>query len=167
MNQTHYDRVLSLDSDSTVLQCLDELFLLPPAPVAMPRAYWRWKDHYELSSQLLLVETNATEFDRVMRVVESSSRGKYDMDILNDMYLASAMVLPHREYDLLTGEFNHCPKDHTSFLGSNEAVWDPKKILADAKFLHFSDWPIPKVRSSLKSPITLAVLDLGYADCPP
>jgi len=39
-NQTQYDRVLSLDSDSTVLKPMDELFLLPDCPVAMPRAYW-------------------------------------------------------------------------------------------------------------------------------
>ena len=112
----------------------------------MPRAYWQWKNKYELSSQLLLVETNATEFDRVMRTVGSSDNGQYDMDILNTMYLASAMVLPHRDYDLLTGEFNHCPKDHTDYLGSPEAVWDARKVLAEAKFVHFSDWPIPKVR---------------------
>ena len=146
MNQTHYDRVLSLDSDSTVLQCLDELFLLPHAPVAMPRAYWQWDGKYELSSQLLLVEPNATEFDRVMRAVDSAAKNDYDMDILNHMYSGSAMVLPHREYDLLTGEFKGGPdKDHSLYLGNPEEKWDPKKVLAEAKFLHFSDWPVPKV----------------------
>ena len=146
-NQTQYDRVLGLDSDSTVLQCMDELFLMPSAPIAMPRAYWIWNDHDELSSQLILVEPNATEFDRVMRITESAAGGKYDMDILNDMYLASATIIPHRDYDLLTGEFkNKGPKDHKMYLGSDEAIWDPKAELARAKFLHFSDWPIPKVR---------------------
>lgn len=154
MNQTHYDRVLSLDSDSTVLQCLDELFLLPHTPVAMPRAYWQWTDvKFELSSQLLLVETNATEFDRVMRAVDSAPKNDYDMDILNHMYSASAMVLPHREYDLLTGEFREGPdKDHSLFLGNPEEKWDPKKVLAEAKFLHFSDWPIEKVGIPTRQP---------------
>ena len=120
---------------------------MPSAPIAMPRAYWIWNDHDELSSQLILVEPNATEFDRVMRITESAAGGKYDMDILNDMYLASATIIPHRDYDLLTGEFkNKGPKDHKMYLGSDEAMWDPKAELARAKFLHFSDWPIPKVR---------------------
>ena len=147
-NQTQYDRVLGLDSDSTVLGCMDELFLMPSAPIAMPRAYWIWNDHDELSSQLILIEPNATEFDRVMRITQSAPGGKYDMDILNDMYLASATIIPHRDYDLLTGEFkNKGPKDHKMYLGSDEAVWDAKAELARAKFLHFSDWPIPKVSS--------------------
>lgn len=147
MNQTHYNRVLSLDSDSTILQCLDELFLLPPAPVAMPRAYWHFQDKWELSSQLLLVEPNEEEFARIMRVVSTAPTNKYDMDILNDMYNKSAIVLPHREYDLLTGEFKSRDdkKDHSLFLGNDEEKWDPVKIRKQAKFIHFSDWPIAKV----------------------
>ena len=146
MNQTQYNRVLSLDSDSTVLQCLDELFLLPPSPVAMPRAYWEWDKKQELSSQLLLLETNAVAFARIMRAVENADAIKFDMDILNDLYFGSATVLPHRQYDLLTGEFNGGPKDHSLFTGDPEEVWDPEQVLRDAKFVHFSDWPIPKVR---------------------
>lgn len=37
-NQTQYKRVLSLDSDATVLDSMEELFLMPSAPVAMPKA---------------------------------------------------------------------------------------------------------------------------------
>ena len=112
----------------------------------MPRAYWDWKDDKpQLSSQLLLVEPNATEFDRVMRYMESAPRGAYDMDILHQMFFASAMVLPHKDYDLLTGEFKHGKDGHAKYLGSPEAVWDPRRVINEAKFLHFSDWPIPKV----------------------
>ncbi|MCJ1251872.1 N-acetylglucosaminyltransferase [Trapelia coarctata] len=148
INQTQYDRVLSLDSDATVLQCLDELFLLPPAPMAMPRAYWLWKPdekHFELSDQLLLAETNETEFERVMKAIQNAPANKYDMDIMNDLYLGSAMVLPHREYDLLTGEFRHTPDEHANYLGNKDDQWVTKDVLANAKFLHFSDFPIPKV----------------------
>ena len=146
MNQTSYSRVLSLDSDSTLLQCLDELFLLPSSPIAMPRAYWEWgPERHQLSSQLLLVEPNATELARVMAVVETANDNKFDMDILDDMYEASAMVLPHRTYDLLTGEFRHARDDHAKYLGSPDAVWEGRQILAETKFVHFSDWPIPKV----------------------
>jgi hypothetical protein len=112
----------------------------------MPRAYWSWKTKAELNSQLLLVQPNATEFARVMRVVDASESDQYDMDILNKIYTSSAMVLPHREYDIITGEFNYRPeKVHTAFLGNEEEAWDPKKALSNAKFVHFSDWPIPKV----------------------
>ncbi|KAJ6101031.1 hypothetical protein N7499_000661 [Penicillium canescens] len=54
-NKTHYDRVLSFDPDTTMLQTTDELFLLP-CPVALPRAYWLNPDDQVLSSQLLLIK---------------------------------------------------------------------------------------------------------------
>jgi hypothetical protein len=152
INQTQYDRVLSLDSDATVLQCLDELFLLPPAPIAMPRAYWLWnpsEKHFELSDQLLLAETSETEFSRVMDAIQNAARDKYDMDIMNDLYFGSAMVLPHREYDLLTGEFRQEPNEHANYLGNKDDKWVTEDVLANAKFIHFSDFPIPKVSFSI------------------
>jgi alpha-N-acetylglucosamine transferase len=39
-NQTQYERVIAIDSDTTLLKHMDELFLLPPSPITMPRAYW-------------------------------------------------------------------------------------------------------------------------------
>ncbi|KAK3616440.1 hypothetical protein LTR56_025958 [Elasticomyces elasticus] len=36
-NQTQYKRVLSLDADATILRSMDEIFLMPPAPVANKR----------------------------------------------------------------------------------------------------------------------------------
>ena len=152
MNQTSYDRVLQLDSDSTVLQCMDELFLLPSSSVAMPRAYWEWNNEKpQLSSQLLLVEPNATEFNRIMRFMNTADRGDFDMDILHKMFFGSAMVLPHKDYDLLTGEFKNGKNGHEKYLGSPEAVWNATKVLEEAKFLHFSDWPIAKVCCSDES----------------
>ncbi|KAL4790342.1 nucleotide-diphospho-sugar transferase [Aspergillus venezuelensis] len=71
-----------------------------------------------------------------------SSRTKYDMELLNEFYGDSAMVLPHRQYGLITGEFR--TQNHTAFLGSDDEVWDPDRVLAEAKFVHFSDWPLPK-----------------------
>ena len=34
----YYDRVIALESEITLLDSLDELFLLPHTPVAMPRS---------------------------------------------------------------------------------------------------------------------------------
>ncbi|KAL2073783.1 hypothetical protein VTL71DRAFT_11109 [Oculimacula yallundae] len=140
-NQTYYDRVLSLDSDSTILQPMDELFLLPPAPVAMPRAYWLDKPY--LSSQLVLIQPSTSEFTRVKDAIDKASSGDFDMEIVNNIYGKDCMIIPHRRYDLLTGEFRSKGK-HESYLGNGYEGWDPEKVLKEAKFLHFSDWPVPK-----------------------
>lgn len=117
---------------------------MAPAFVAMPRAYWLGFEARVLSSQLLLLEPTEYEFDRVMNVTEASGSNDYDMDILTTMYQDSAMVLPHRPYDLLTGEFRGTG-DHQKYLGNSQQTWDPDAILKEAKYLHFSDWPLPKV----------------------
>ncbi|KAI1634001.1 glucose N-acetyltransferase [Biscogniauxia mediterranea] len=141
-NQTQYDRVLNVDSDATILQTMDELFLVPPCPVAMPRAYWLFPDSKILSSQLMLVQPSEVEFDRIMKQVENAGHSDYDMEIVNQLYIDSAMILPHRPYDLLTGEFRG--DDHKNYLGTDREEWDPVAIFNEAKFLHFSDWPVPK-----------------------
>ncbi|XXG98607.1 hypothetical protein Hte_004932 [Hypoxylon texense] len=141
-NQTQYERVINVDSDGTILQTMDELFLMPPCPVAMPRAYWLFPDNKILSSQLMLVQPSAVEFERIMQKVESAGRNDYDMEIVNQLYADSAMILPHRPYDLLTGEFRG--DNHQNYLGTDREEWDPVAIFNEAKFLHFSDWPVPK-----------------------
>ncbi|TRX98106.1 hypothetical protein FHL15_000751 [Xylaria flabelliformis] len=141
-NQTQYQRVLNVDSDATILQPMDELFLMPPCPVAMPRAYWLFPKEKILSSQLMLVQPSEVEFDRIMNQVESSGRNDYDMEIVNQLYADSAMILPHRPYDLLTGEFRG--DDHKNYLGTDREEFDPATIFNEAKYLHFSDWPVPK-----------------------
>lgn len=138
-NQTQFKRVLSLDSDATVLQSMDELFLIPSSPVAMPRAYWLEKT---LSSQLVLVEPSEFEFQRILKAFSSRSSHDFDMEIVNNLYGSDCIVIPHRKYDLLSGEFRE--KDHRRYLGSEEETWDPEKVLEEAKFVHFSDWPLPK-----------------------
>ena len=80
-----------------------------------------------------------------MRFMETADSRHFDMDILHDIFFGSAMVLPHKEYDLLTGEFKSGKNGHEKYLGSPEAVWNATKVLEEAKFLHFSDWPISKV----------------------
>ncbi|KAI0508572.1 glucose N-acetyltransferase [Xylaria bambusicola] len=141
-NQTQYRRVLNVDSDATILQPMDELFIMPPCPVAMPRAYWLFPKDKILSSQLMLVQPSEVEFDRIMKQMESSGRNDYDMEIVNQLYADSAMILPHRPYDLLTGEFRG--DNHQNYLGTDREEFDPVAIFNEAKYLHFSDWPVPK-----------------------
>lgn len=105
----------------------------------MPRAYWQ--GYFFLSSHIIVVEPSATKWDRVQDAIENHEGFDYDMDILNKLYGMSSTVIPHRKYGLLTGEI--LPKDHETYLGSKE-LWRAKEILAEAKFVHFSDWPMPK-----------------------
>ncbi|KAJ5683623.1 Glucose N-acetyltransferase 1 [Penicillium macrosclerotiorum] len=146
-----YDRVIHLDSDMLLLQPMDELFFLPPTPVAMPRAYWLLPEERSLSSLLAVIEPSYREFTTLKDATQSAILGQmdlnltntqYDMEILNTYYGNSALVLPHRHYGLLSGEFR--TKDHRRFLGNSHEIWNPDKILAEAKFVHFSDWPLPK-----------------------
>ncbi|KAI9721735.1 MAG: hypothetical protein M1812_002070 [Candelaria pacifica] len=144
-NQTQYDRVLNLDSDSTILQNMDELFLAPHAPLAAPRGYWLNQEERILSSQLLLIEPSNFEFSRIMNAIEHRGADDYDMNVVTNLYRDNAMILPHRIYDLITGELR-VGKDanHTGFLGSEEEKWDADKAIREAMFVHFSDWPINK-----------------------
>lgn len=141
--QTQYERIIHLDSDVTVLQHLDELFLLPRTPVAMMRAYWVLPGIKALTSLFILLEPSGAEFQRLMEAAMEGKRGagEYDMEILNYFYGDSAMVLPHRKYSLLSGEFR--AETHNNYLGNNH-TWDPEQVLKEASLIHFSDWPLPK-----------------------
>ncbi|KAJ5372284.1 CAZyme family GT8 [Penicillium concentricum] len=130
------------DSDATLLQAMDELFLLPPGSVAMPRAYWLDPKDRVFTSSLMLVQPSKTEFGRVRDEIANATSDVYDMEIMNKLYGDSALVVPHRPYTLLTGEFRS--NNHETYLGNTDELWDAEKILKDAKYLHFSDWPVPK-----------------------
>lgn len=125
---------------------MDELFLIPPSPVAMPRAYWLDPNDRVLSSQLILIQPSEFEYERIAKATREAGQGEYDMEIMNNLYRDSCLILPHRPYDLLTGEFRS--ENHYDYLGNKEAAWDPDAALKEAKFLHFSDWPRPKVQFS-------------------
>jgi alpha-N-acetylglucosamine transferase len=120
---------------------MDELFLLPPSTVAMPRAYWLEQPF--LSSQLILIEPSTEEFSRIQNATQTAKDGDFDMEIVNNLYDKDCMIIPHRRYDLITGEFR-TKRKHDNYLGNGYEVWDPEAIVKEAKFLHFSDWPVPK-----------------------
>ncbi|KAJ5256586.1 Glucose N-acetyltransferase 1 [Penicillium angulare] len=142
-----YDRVIHLDSDMTLLASIDELFFLPKAPVAMPRAHWLLPETKSLSSLIVVLEPSYREYKILQESVHSVggvnfTDSRFDMELLNARYGESAMVLPHREYGLVSGEFRR--KDHWRYMGNTEERWNPDQALAEAKFVHFSDWPLPK-----------------------
>lgn len=118
---------------------------MQPCPVAMPLAYWRSANDSFMTSALMLVTPSTTEFGRVMNATQRSDETIYDMEIMNNLYQDRALVIPHDPYILLTGEFRS--SDHANYLGEGNNNWNPDDVLQKAKYLHFSDWPVPKVRS--------------------
>lgn len=156
-NQTQYARVLSLDSDALLLQTMDELFLLPPFPLAMPRAYWLApraesstiiatdaQRETKFTSTIMLVTPSTSEFDRVMAAVATARHDAYDMEVVNALYGDTARVLPHRPYMLLSQVLRwESDAERALYLGEGVA-WDAERLVTEAKYVHFSDWPIPK-----------------------
>ncbi|KAG4275389.1 hypothetical protein FPRO04_14407 [Fusarium proliferatum] len=95
-----------------------------------------------LSTMVMLIEPSEVEFARIMSKMDSASSSDYDMEIINSLYRNNALVLPHRHYALLTGEFRS--ESHAKYLGSDVEPWDPARAYNEAKLVHFSDWPFPK-----------------------
>ncbi|KAL8945935.1 MAG: hypothetical protein Q9222_007601 [Ikaeria aurantiellina] len=144
-NQTQYQRIVALDSDSTVLQSMDELFFLPPAPVILPRAYWLDPEYdVTISSAIMVIQPSASEYERITDAIAHAGPTDYDMEVLDTIYKHSAPVLPHRPYLLLSQVFRW--ENHSSYLGAaaGEEAWDPEAVMKEAKYLHFSEWPLPK-----------------------
>ncbi|KAM0253339.1 hypothetical protein ACHAQJ_007289 [Trichoderma viride] len=144
---TEYTRVLAFDSDSLVLNNIDSLFLAPDSPVAMPRAYWLIERDSNgtakqiLGSHLMLIEPNTRLYKKIIKEAERS--GEFDMEVLNELFKDSAMILPHRRLALLTGEFRK--KDHRNYLAPDEEEeWNAMNEVSRAYLVHFSDWPLPK-----------------------
>lgn len=165
-NQTRYRRVLSLDSDATLLHPLDELFLLPPtAPVALSRAYWL---NNTLCTSVLLASPSEADFARVRARVEKAAPQEVDTDVINALYGDGCLVVPHRPYLLLSGEMRAA--GHEAYLGGGGGgEWDAVKVLAEAKYVHFSDWPMPKpwMASSegLRRELMPGCKGVGEGDC--
>lgn len=138
-NQTEYERVLMMDADATILKSMDELFLLPSAAIAMPRAYWL--DH-TLSDQMFLVQPSSADVQEILGQMKTRKPDEFDMEVLNNLYRDRCIILPHRPYNLLSGEFRS--KSHEKYLTNYGEKWDARAVLDEAKFVHFSDWPLPK-----------------------
>ena len=131
-SQTQYSRLIYFDPAVTLLKHMDELFLLPPAAVALPRAYWRLPDTQTLTPSFLVVEPAELE---ARRLVAQAA----DVDAL---YADAALVLPHRPYALISAEFR--AERHDAYLGNDYEEWDPDRALRAASLVHFNDAPLPK-----------------------
>ncbi|CAI9632943.1 unnamed protein product [Alternaria burnsii] len=142
----YYDRVIALESEITLLDSLDELFLLPHTPVAMPRAYWTDSKPWPLSTTLMVIEPSLDELEKFKkRMLEGGDpmlveMHRFDMEIINERFEESALVLPHRPYALRTAEFRR--HDHSDYLGGANETWDAEKVYKEGKIVQFSDRPL-------------------------
>jgi hypothetical protein len=91
-------RVLALDGDQMILQDLDHIFDLPSVDVAVPRIYWNKQPEdpsaLRVTSAFMLIEPSDRLWDRVQAKIEKIDVRVYDMDIVNELFEASALVLP-------------------------------------------------------------------------
>jgi hypothetical protein len=93
----------------------------------------------------MVLEPSTRAWQRVEHAIQTHKRGDYDMEIVNQPYSTSAMILPHRPYALLTRAFlTDDAQEHARYLGNTDEAWDPRAALDEAKYVHFSDWPAPK-----------------------
>lgn len=81
---------------------MDEHFLLPSAPVALPRACW-WEKTFTVA--LMLVQPTTNEFKRVEQSIAPASPNKYNMKIGNQFHVESAAEMPHRTYIMQWANF--------------------------------------------------------------
>jgi len=114
----------------------------------MPLAYWKVKEKGVFTSALILIQPSAAAFDRTMHAISTANSSTFDMEIMNNMYKETTLTIPHRPYILLTGEFRS--NTHEAYLGNSGETWDAEKVFKETKYLHFSDWPVPKVCQTSK-----------------
>jgi len=52
----------------------------------------------------VLLESSEDEFARIMVQMDKAGSNEYDVENINQLYLDSALVLPHRPYDVVSRE---------------------------------------------------------------
>lgn len=142
-NLTEFDRVLAIDPASIVRQNLDELFLYPAAPLAMPYIYFGRVNGWHFSTQLTLMTPSTTSFSRVSEAIKGAPATEYDSAILETLFRGQIIKIPQRPFAFLSGEYRRTSHEH--YIGNRwPKKWDPDRMLGEARLLHFADDPLPK-----------------------
>ncbi|OQR99437.1 hypothetical protein ACHHYP_06163 [Achlya hypogyna] len=110
--ETGYDRLVYIDSDTVIMRNLDELFNLPHAMFWAPRAYWLENIQPFITSVLLVVDPRNELFEYLEGAIARQPEVQYDMDILNIEWKHQAGILPS-EYVVLT---THLQEDTEKYL---------------------------------------------------
>ena len=147
-NETDYKRVIVMDADAFVLKSLDYLFLEERAnkssPISAPTAYWqppRANNSPMLTSALMVIDPSTQEFEKLLAAAQTRHIQDYDMDVINDEYEGIIEPLAHKDLFMLSAEFRST--NHTTYMGSEP--WNGIEQVRKAAYIHFSDWPFPKV----------------------
>ena len=122
---------------------MDELFLMPASPLAAPNAYWL--PDLIMSSQIMLIQPSTKEFKRVSDAMLNRQESDFDMEIVNYLYKDTALRIPARPYNLITGVFRST--NHANYVEASHfdyENWNATRMIEEARFVHFSDWPLPK-----------------------
>lgn len=121
-------RILILDSDQLILQPLDHIFLLPAVELAAPRAYW--KGTLGFTSAFLLVSLSERLWNRIEHALQTIKHDTFDMDLLNEMFAETAMLLPG-DYCTLNSvwETNSIPKWWQGSEPPRDPTWKPSRKL--------------------------------------
>ena len=125
------------------------MFSLPllGATAALPRAYCV-PDQPVYSPHFMLLKPDRTILtERMLPLFRENKKDVFDMDTMNTVLGPSSLVIPHRPWTMLSGEFFRTDEEHRLYLGlskTDQVEWDAERELAKAKTVHFSDWPIPK-----------------------
>ena len=141
-NLTEFDRVLAIDPASVVKHNLDELFLIPASPVAMPYIYYGQADGWRFSTQLTLMTPSPDSFYKISDAIQALSPIEDDLSVLEAQFRGQIIKLPQRPFALMAGEYRRT--EHTEYIGYQfPKKWDPDYMHKEARILHFSDHPIP------------------------
>jgi len=140
---TDFERVLVIDPDSVVKQNLDELFLIPQAPVAMPYVYLGKQEGWQFSTQVMLITPSANSFTQISDAIRGAQSTEYDTTILETLFHGQIIKIPQRPFALLSGEYRRT--SHRQYMGLRfPKKWDPDYIQQETRIMHFSDYPLPK-----------------------
>jgi hypothetical protein len=144
-NLTQYDRVIVLGTDSIVLNSMDELFFLPPTPLAMPYVYWSKPAGWRFSNQIMVIQPSSAVFSEFEKTIKNAGRGETDLGIIYKICNNKTLMrLPQRPYHILSEEFRLNEKEHSRYLGTSQEKWEPGGILRETKLVHLFDPPIPE-----------------------
>jgi alpha-N-acetylglucosamine transferase len=161
-NQTEYDRIVYLDSDSLILKSLDHLFLLPKGiGIAAPRSYWE-DDPKKFTSALMVIDPSQEMWQRVDKELHPIKEGKYDMDILNDVFMRDCMLLPNN-YLVLNSHW----EDETSETRLKNTGYSSLDSLASqTHVLHFTalgkPWSLNLSTVAFKRPLAHAFFQRSF-----
>lgn len=127
-----------------MLKHLDDLFLGPPARLALTRRYLTNQNTRKLAAHMIVADPRVEDSELLF---ELSQRMSYDDDyfdsqILTEQFADHAMVLSHRQYGVNTAEFRR--EDHFDFFGNEWEEWVPERVQREASILVFDEAPMPK-----------------------